>query len=97
MARHRTFGIVILALVGFLSEPASSVDRSKFKTCHQSGFCRRARAVEPGHTAYYVDMTTVTASATMIEAVMVNQKVQSNALSLLSSQSFIVAMRFGHA
>jgi hypothetical protein len=75
MAKSRTLGIVILALMGILSKPASSVDRSKFKTCHQSGFCRRARAVEPGNTPYFVDMTTVTASATMIEAVLVNQKV----------------------
>ena len=31
-----------------------AVDRSKFKSCSQSGFCKRCRAVQPGVSTYQV-------------------------------------------
>ncbi|XP_072737067.1 neutral alpha-glucosidase AB isoform X1 [Ciconia boyciana] len=31
---------------------ALAVDRSNFKTCEQSGFCRRQRGLQPGHSPY---------------------------------------------
>uniref|UniRef100_A0A672URV7 Glucosidase II alpha subunit n=1 Tax=Strigops habroptila TaxID=2489341 RepID=A0A672URV7_STRHB len=31
---------------------ALAVDRSNFKTCEQSGFCRRQRGLSPGHSPY---------------------------------------------
>ncbi|XP_059574387.1 neutral alpha-glucosidase AB isoform X1 [Alligator mississippiensis] len=37
----------VLGLAGVLA-----VDRSNFKTCEQSGFCRRQRAVKPGASPY---------------------------------------------
>lgn len=61
-----------VALVCLFQSPVSSVDRHKFKTCHQASFCRRARAVEPGNSPYSVDMSTVTTSSTMVEAVLIN-------------------------
>jgi len=71
-----TVGLVVLTLIGLICHPSQTVDRSKFKTCQQSGFCRRARAVEPGQTPFYVDLTTVTVSSTLVEAVIVNEKVR---------------------
>lgn len=43
MARHVCVVAAALALL-LLAAPADAVDRSKFKTCNQSGFCRRHRS-----------------------------------------------------
>lgn len=65
--------VSLVGLVCLFQAPVDSVDRSKFKTCHQASFCRRARSVEPGNSPYSVDISTVTASSTMVEAVLLNE------------------------
>ena len=72
MKLSQSLAVSLVSLV-FLTS-VTSVDRHKFKTCHQASFCRRARAVEPGNSPYLVDMSTVTASSTMVEAVLINEK-----------------------
>jgi len=52
----------------------SSVDRSKFKSCDQSGFCKRCRAVQPGESSYEVDVDTIHVTSTKLEALLTNQK-----------------------
>lgn len=52
----------------------SSVDRSKFKTCDQSGFCKRCRAVEPGESVYEVEVDTIHITSTKLEALLANNK-----------------------
>ena len=43
-----------LLLVVLLTSLVVAVDRSKFKSCSQSGFCKRCRAVEAGVSTYQV-------------------------------------------
>ena len=43
-----------LLLVVLLTSLVVAVDRSKFKSCSQSGFCKRCRAVEAGGASYQV-------------------------------------------
>ena len=43
-----------LLLVVLLTSLVVAVDRSKFKSCFQSGFCKRCRAVEAGVSTYQV-------------------------------------------
>jgi hypothetical protein len=50
----------------------SSVDRSKFKTCSQSGFCKRCRGLEPGKTPFVVQPESLHVSATAVESLLVN-------------------------
>ena len=45
-----------------------SVDRSKFKSCDQSGFCKRGRAVQPGPSSYEVEAATLHTSAGGVRA-----------------------------
>ena len=49
-----------------------SVDRSKFKSCDQSGFCKRGRAVQPGPSSYEVEAATLHTSATSLDTLLVN-------------------------
>ena len=49
-----------------------SVDRSKFKSCSQSGFCKRCRAVQPGTSSYEVEAATLHTSATSLDTLVVN-------------------------
>ncbi|BES89296.1 neutral alpha-glucosidase AB [Nesidiocoris tenuis] len=50
----------------------SSVDRSNFKTCEQSSFCRRCRKMEPGKSVYELDMDSLKHSATSLTVGLVN-------------------------
>jgi alpha 1,3-glucosidase len=61
-----------VALMSFFQTPVISVDRQKFKTCHQASFCRRLRAETPGNSPYSVDLSTLTTSATTVEVVVNN-------------------------
>lgn len=66
MALTRSFLLVLLF-------PAVlSVNRDNFKTCDQSGFCKRHRAVEPGSSPYVVLMDTVSVKPTSIEVLLLN-------------------------
>ena len=64
--------VSLVALVSLFQTPVISVDRHKFKTCHEASFCRRARAVEPGNSPYSVDLSTLTTTATTVEVVVNN-------------------------
>lgn len=48
-------------------EQASAVDRSKFKSCSQSGFCKRTRATQPGESSYKVLPDTMHLTSTSLE------------------------------
>ncbi|XP_069665549.1 neutral alpha-glucosidase AB isoform X1 [Haliaeetus albicilla] len=43
---------VVLLWAALCLATALAVDRSNFKTCEQSGFCRRQRGLQPGHSPY---------------------------------------------
>jgi len=57
-----------LLLLVLLASLVVAVDRSKFKSCSQSGFCKRCRAVQPGVSTYQVDQTSQHITATQLEA-----------------------------
>nr|UEK51610.1 glucosidase 2 alpha-E-like protein 2 [Parasacculina yatsui] len=50
----------IIGLILFLASSTLQVDRSKFKTCQQSGFCRRLRAFKDSDdTIYRIDPSSI--------------------------------------
>lgn len=49
-----------------------AVDHSKFKTCEQSGFCRRNRDLQPGQSKWEVDASSVQAVDGGAEALLRN-------------------------
>ena len=51
-----------------------SVDRSKFKSCSQSGFCKRGRLVQPGPSSYEVEDNTLHTTPTSLDTLVINNK-----------------------
>ncbi|XP_071657657.1 neutral alpha-glucosidase AB isoform X1 [Patagioenas fasciata] len=52
MAPGRRRPLLLLLWAALCVGPGLAVDRSNFKTCEQSGFCRRQRAIPPGRSPY---------------------------------------------
>ncbi|XP_074128536.1 neutral alpha-glucosidase AB isoform X2 [Sminthopsis crassicaudata] len=50
--RRRAWADLGLAWLGLCLSTAWAVDRSNFKTCEQSSFCKRQRSVQPGSSPY---------------------------------------------
>ncbi|XP_001362291.1 neutral alpha-glucosidase AB isoform X2 [Monodelphis domestica] len=50
--RRRSWARFALACLGLCLSTAFAVDRSNFKTCDQSSFCKRQRAIQPGFSPY---------------------------------------------
>jgi len=63
---------VLIVTLALLMDLSGGVDRSKFKSCDQSGFCKRIRPTEPGHSTYKVLEETIHISATSFETLMEN-------------------------
>lgn len=49
-------GVFYLGILSLLFSICDTVDRSKFKTCDQSGFCKRQRAAKDGYSNYQVQL-----------------------------------------
>ncbi|KPP64922.1 hypothetical protein Z043_116698 [Scleropages formosus] len=49
-----------------------AVDRSNFKTCIQSSFCKRMRDVVPGHSPYRALLETLELSNTRLTLQLIN-------------------------
>ena len=58
----------LLAAIFVIS--VNAVDRNKFRTCQQSSFCRRCRAMEPGQTVYSLDPATLQVNSAQAEALL---------------------------
>ncbi|CAF4324537.1 unnamed protein product [Rotaria magnacalcarata] len=54
---HLVHYIVVLFVLNIPS--IENVDRSNFKTCEQSGFCRRQRKYKPDRSSYEIDLNTI--------------------------------------
>lgn len=69
MGRNYLIPIVLLCL-----SSVWAVDQSKFKTCDQSGFCRRNRDLQAGQSKWEVDSSSVQAidGGALVEAVLRN-------------------------
>ncbi|XP_052275424.1 neutral alpha-glucosidase AB-like isoform X2 [Dreissena polymorpha] len=57
-----------------LTHLASAVSKDNFKTCDQSGFCKRHRAMQPGASPYVVLMDTLKIQPTTMEVQVHNTK-----------------------
>ena len=66
--RNYLIPIALLFCVSFVL----SVDQSKFKTCEQSGFCRRNRDLPAGQSKWEVDSNSVQAVDGLVEALLKN-------------------------
>jgi len=65
--------LLLSTLVVLLApEQATAVDRSKFKSCSQSGFCKRTRATQPGESSYKVLPDTLHLTTTSLETLVEN-------------------------
>ncbi|PIK52127.1 putative neutral alpha-glucosidase AB [Apostichopus japonicus] len=47
---------LLVAVLVLLSGMARAVDKSNFKKCDQSGFCKRNRRIQPGSSPYAADL-----------------------------------------
>ncbi|XP_060014913.1 neutral alpha-glucosidase AB isoform X3 [Lagenorhynchus albirostris] len=50
--RRRSWTGLVLACLGVCLGITLAVDRSNFKTCEESSFCKRQRSIRPGHSPY---------------------------------------------
>ncbi|KAK1335452.1 hypothetical protein QTO34_003238 [Cnephaeus nilssonii] len=50
--RRRSGTSLVLACLGLCLGLTLAVDRSNFKTCEESSFCKRQRNIQPGHSPY---------------------------------------------
>ncbi|XP_064483877.1 neutral alpha-glucosidase AB-like isoform X9 [Ornithodoros turicata] len=69
--RHTMLKLLLLVL---LVGNVSLVDRGNFKTCEQSGFCKRNRNMKPGDSAYEVQVSSMRTLPTKVEVDVVNTK-----------------------
>ncbi|XP_063995699.1 neutral alpha-glucosidase AB isoform X2 [Diachasmimorpha longicaudata] len=69
MTRYVRLGVLLLSLLYF----AVAVDRTNFKTCDQSSFCRRCRKVKPNETPYEVVSSTVIQNDSTLQAELFNK------------------------
>ena len=63
--------LAICQLVALLP-PSLGVDRGKFKSCSQSGFCKRCRAVQPGTSSFAVEPATLHTTHTGLDTLVTN-------------------------
>lgn len=54
----------------------SAVDRNKFRTCDQTGFCRRLRSYQPESSPFKLDVNSINVSNTGVEGTILNTKTQ---------------------
>ena len=64
--------VLAVCLLVALLPPSLGVDRSKFKSCSQSGFCKRCRAVQPGASSFAVDPATLHTTHTGLDTLVTN-------------------------
>lgn len=64
--------LALFTLCLCLAGEVFSVDRSNFKTCEQSSFCRRCRKVEPNKSIYELDINSVKAFDDHVQGVLIN-------------------------
>lgn len=58
----------LLFLLSLATYEVVGVDRNNFKTCEQSGFCKRLRAYRPGQLRYVLNFDTVIAEGHSLTA-----------------------------
>ncbi|CAL1285603.1 unnamed protein product [Larinioides sclopetarius] len=75
MATSKRHFHIFYILILFAIQPFTEcVDRSLFKTCEQSGFCKRHRSTERRQSPYYLEMSSFKIYPTRIEGVIINSQ-----------------------
>ncbi|ESO08740.1 hypothetical protein HELRODRAFT_74366 [Helobdella robusta] len=59
--------LIIVGVLASFCHLAHSVDRGNFKTCQQSGFCKRQRDIPEHESPYYVDPTALQISQSSVK------------------------------
>lgn len=75
MAPHRDMRFSLIALAAvfcILVANVLSVDRNNFRTCDQTSFCRRCRAVQPGASPYQLNLDSLQTTASSVSAEILN-------------------------
>lgn len=62
----------LLGIICILLNNVASVDRNNFRTCDQTSFCRRCRAVQPGASPYQLQLDTLQSTASSVSAEILN-------------------------
>ncbi|XP_076130945.1 neutral alpha-glucosidase AB-like isoform X1 [Alosa pseudoharengus] len=65
-------GLLLLTLLPVLFSISDAVDRSNFKTCEQSAFCKRQKDVKPGQSPYRALLETLELSDTRLTLQLIN-------------------------
>ncbi|XP_066574973.1 neutral alpha-glucosidase AB isoform X2 [Amia ocellicauda] len=65
-------GCLFLAWLALCLALAQAVDRSNFKTCDQSAFCKRQRAVQPGQSPYRALLDTLQLTDSRLSLQLIN-------------------------
>lgn len=85
--RNRLFKLLISLC---LLSSVFTVDHSKFKTCEQSGFCRRNRDLQPGQSKWEIDPSSVQLiNGQIVEALIKNPDLNPEILLKLSLSSLL--------
>lgn len=72
--------LLILAVSGILG-----VDKNNFKTCEQSGFCKRLRSFKPEKSQYSLNLDTVIIHGNVLAAEVVTEDTESEKKTVLVS------------
>jgi len=70
MFEQTSYQIIALFLIALSF--VNCVDHSKFKTCDQSGFCKRNRELQPGQSKWQIDSSTIETVDHTVEALLSN-------------------------
>lgn len=62
----KTLGLLLVAALAV--SWVNAVDRNNFKTCDQSGFCKRLRAFKPENSQYTLNLDTVLVHGNVLSA-----------------------------
>jgi alpha 1,3-glucosidase len=71
---HFLTGFIVIFVIFSTFLFVKAVDRSKFRTCQQSSFCRRCRGQEPGTDIYSLDPVTLQVNPVLAEALVSHEE-----------------------
>lgn len=77
----KTLGILLVAFLSIYG--ISGVDRNNFKTCDQSGFCKRLRGLKPEKSQYSLNVDTVIVHGNVLSAEVVTVDIESEKKTVL--------------
>ncbi|XP_031443041.1 neutral alpha-glucosidase AB isoform X2 [Clupea harengus] len=69
---HRRMGLLVLACVSLFVSGSLAVDKGNFKTCDQSAFCKRQRALKAGQSPYRALLDTLELSDSRVTLQLIN-------------------------